>query len=57
MTTPLVVSAVVYGGPLAFILRRLLQNDSLLDIGQRSELYWATLQLLQFLGGPPPCTS
>lgn len=46
----MLTSGVAYGSPLAFLLRRLLQNDSLMDIGRRSDLYWGVVRLIQSLG-------
>ena len=43
------VCSVAFGGPLAFLLRSLLQNDSLMDIGRRSELYWMVVRIVQSL--------
>eukprot|EP00775_Hariotina_reticulata_P008948 gene8948-9124_t len=39
--------AVFLGGPLAWLLRLLFQNDSLLDIGGRQELYQAGMTLIR----------
>ena len=44
------VCGIAFGGPLAFLLRSLLQNDSLMDIGRRSALYWMVVRLVQSLG-------
>ncbi len=44
------VCCAVFGGPLPLALRCLLQNDSLLDIGRRGELYWGLPLLVQSLG-------
>lgn len=49
----MLLCGVAFGGPLAFLLRHLLQNDSLLDIGRRSDLYWGTVRLVQSLGEVP----
>lgn len=46
----MLVCAAVFGGPLPYLLRSFLQNDSLMDIGQRAELYVVILRLVQSLG-------
>lgn len=49
--------ALVLGSSLAASLRRLLQNDSLMDIGSRAALYMELVQLLRKLGVlPSPLT-
>ncbi|KAK9804781.1 hypothetical protein WJX72_005025 [[Myrmecia] bisecta] len=52
---PLGICAAVHGGPLALCLRWLLQNDSLMDIGKRCDLYREVLKLLQRLGSCMDC--
>ena len=46
----MLVCAAIFGGPLPYLLRTFLQNDSLMDIGQRAELYVVILRLVQSLG-------
>ena len=46
----MLVCAAIFGGPLPYLLRSFLQNDSLMDIGQRAELYVVILRLVQSLG-------
>lgn len=43
----LVCCAVLLGGPLAWLLRLLLSNDSLMDVGGRQELYREAMQLIK----------
>lgn len=40
--------AVLLGGPLAWLLRLLISNDSLMDVGGRQELYRQAMQLLRY---------
>ncbi|KAK9821525.1 hypothetical protein WJX74_007107 [Apatococcus lobatus] len=47
---PLDLCAILRAGPVKTCLRLLLQNDSLMDIGSRAELYQATINLLRCLG-------
>ena len=44
--------AAIFGGPLPFLLMTFLQNDSLMDIGQRADLYVVILRLVQSFGKP-----
>lgn len=48
---PLLVCGAVLGGPLPHIVKSLLLNDSLMDIGLRKEVYMALLELMRLLGG------
>lgn len=55
---PLLLLAALRGGPLAPLLRMLLQNDSLMDVSGRRELYTEVFGLVAALAGaawePPP---
>ena len=51
----MLVCAAIFGGPLPFLLRTFLQNDSLMDIGQRADLYVVILRLVQSFGKPASC--
>ncbi|KAL4443060.1 hypothetical protein ABPG77_008551 [Micractinium sp. CCAP 211/92] len=50
---PLVLLAALRGGPLAPLLRLLLQNDSLMDVSGRRELYKGVFGLVATLAGSP----
>jgi hypothetical protein len=47
--------AVLLGGPLAWLLRLLFSNDSMMDVGGRQQLYREAMRLLRYVFWPEMC--